>query len=55
MWKIIISCTMIMSLAADNKVSYENYKVFSIVPVTQLQLEILQELRGMIEVSKLFK
>jgi len=46
---------MITSLAADDKVSYENYEVFSIVPTTQSQLEILQELRDVIEVSKLFR
>jgi len=54
MWRIIILC-IITSLAADDKVSYENYEVFSIVPTTQLQLEILQDLRDVIEVSKSFR
>jgi len=58
MWKIIISCIMITSLIAEvsyANVNYENFKVFSIVPKTQSQLEILQELREMLEVSKLFR
>jgi len=55
MWRIIILCTTITSLAADDKVSYENYKVFSILPTTKLHLEILQELRVIYEVSKPFK
>jgi len=49
---------MITSLIAEvsyANVNYENFKVFSIVPKTQSQLEILQELREMLEVSKLFR
>jgi len=49
MWRIIALCIMVTGLVANN---YEGYKVFSIVPVTQSQLESLQKLRN--EVNKLF-
>ncbi|XP_018337843.1 PREDICTED: uncharacterized protein LOC108745920 [Trachymyrmex septentrionalis] len=49
MWKIIVLCTMITGLAADNvinvKASYENYKVFKIHPQTYMQLEVLQAMK----------
>jgi len=40
---------MVTGLAANN---YEGYKVFSITPVEQSQLELLQKLRN--EVNKSF-
>jgi len=45
---------MITSLASNDKVRYEHYKVFSIVPKTQLQLKLLHTLRDVIEVSRSF-
>jgi len=50
MWRIIALCTVITGLAANH---YEGYKVFSIAPATQSQLELLKQLRN--EVNKLFK
>ncbi|XP_071639658.1 zinc carboxypeptidase-like [Temnothorax longispinosus] len=45
MWKIIMLCIVTMGVATVDKVSYEGYKLFSIVPKTQLELELLEELR----------
>ncbi|EFN74039.1 Zinc carboxypeptidase A 1 [Camponotus floridanus] len=47
MWKAIVLCT-ILSLAIAQKARFDNYKVFSIIPTTEAQLEIL---RGLEEIG----
>ncbi|XP_067211704.1 zinc carboxypeptidase [Linepithema humile] len=42
MWKIIVLCT-IVGLAAAQKATFKNYKVFRIIPTTEAQVEILRE------------
>jgi len=42
MWKIIVLC-MIVGLAATQKATFRDYKVFRIVPTTEIQVEILRE------------
>jgi len=49
MWRIIALFIVITGLAAND---YEGYKVFSIAPATESQLELLRKLRN--EVNKLF-
>ncbi|XP_011877191.1 PREDICTED: zinc carboxypeptidase-like [Vollenhovia emeryi] len=45
MWKIIVLCAFV-GLAAAQKAVYNNYKVFRMIPTTETQLEILQELEN---------
>lgn len=56
MWRIMV-CIITMGLAAFGKVSYEGYKLFSIVPMENKHLLLLKALQnvGSTEVSKSFK
>ncbi|XP_011160261.1 zinc carboxypeptidase [Solenopsis invicta] len=45
MWKIIVLCA-IVGLTTAQKALYNNYKVFKLIPTTETQLEILQELEN---------
>ncbi|XP_032691436.1 zinc carboxypeptidase-like isoform X2 [Odontomachus brunneus] len=46
MWKAILLCALV-GLSAAHKASFENYKVFRIVPVTQKQVEFLRQLENL--------
>ncbi|XP_011160941.1 zinc carboxypeptidase [Solenopsis invicta] len=45
MWKIIVLCT-IVCLAAAQKATFNNYKVFRIIPTTEEQVNNLQQLQA---------
>lgn len=47
MWKIIVLCIVSMGLSIAEKVTYKNYKLFTISPKTIWQLRVLQALRNM--------
>nr|XP_012226656.1 PREDICTED: zinc carboxypeptidase A 1-like [Linepithema humile] len=48
MWKITVVC-MIVSLAAAQKATYVNYKVFKIIPTTEAQIETLHEFENILD------
>ncbi|XP_011698097.1 PREDICTED: zinc carboxypeptidase A 1-like [Wasmannia auropunctata] len=45
MWKILVICIVITGLAAEDMISYEGYKVFSIIPTTSSQLRVFNALK----------
>lgn len=44
MWKVILLCAFVGLSAVEQKASFENYKVFRIVPVTEKQVQLLRQL-----------
>jgi len=44
MWKIIVLFTIVITVIAQ-KATYENYKVFRIIPTTEKQLKLIRKLR----------
>lgn len=47
MWKVIVLCA-ILSLAIAQKARFNDYKVFRIIPTTEVQVQIL---RGLEEIT----
>ncbi|XP_071640392.1 zinc carboxypeptidase-like [Temnothorax longispinosus] len=54
MWRIIMLCIVTMSIATVDKVSYEGYKLFSMVPKTKRHMRILNDFENMSDAKHSF-
>ncbi|XP_071559723.1 zinc carboxypeptidase-like [Temnothorax nylanderi] len=54
MWPIIMLCIVTMSIATVDKVSYEGYKLFSMVPKTNRHMKLLNDLEDVSDAENSF-